>query len=467
MMTRHRIFSTAFLLTAAFLTFFPLRAGDYETLYKDLPVALPEPSLPSIPAFTLTLTDFGAVGDGITDNTAAFEKAISALSKKGGGHLVVPAGIFLTGPIVLKDRTDLHLERGALILLSPDKTAHIRKGKVQPGISASNRSDVSITGDGIIDGNGEWWRGVKRGKVSNVEWGDFRRMGGTITEDGQIWYPFDLKVFPNVAVTAPEQEKMRTHLVRFTDCERVLVQGVTLQHAPKFHLVPQRCRQVVIDGVTVRCPWNAQNGDGIDLMNSQDVLVTRCRVDVGDDGICLKGGVGEAGVQDGPCARILVTENIVFRAHGGFVIGSDFSGGMEDIVVCRNTFSGTDTGLRFKSASGRGGKCRAIRISDIIMTDIRDAAVSFRTSYVDMPVGRTEAVVRQTSGFVPEFSDIQISRVICRDTRIAVAAKGTLEMVHDIVLSDCVFFYSETAMRLDDPASIHFENVRFETFEKN
>ena len=354
-----------------------------------------------------------------------------------------------------------------MILLNPDKTAHLLKGKVQPGISASKRSDISITGEGIIDGNGEWWRGVKRGKVSDVEWAEFRRMGGTVTDDGQIWYPFDLKSFPNIVQTALEQEKLRTHLVRFTDCERVLVQGVTLQNAPKFHLVPQRCRQVVIDGVSVRCPWNAQNGDGIDLMNCQDVLVTRCRVDVGDDGICLKGGVGEAGVQAGPCARILIVDNIVFRAHGGFVIGSEFSGGMHDIFVYRNTFSGTDTGLRFKSAPGRGGNCRNIRISDIIMSDIREAAVIFETSYADRPVGSAEAVKQRRSDFVPDFSDIQVRRVTCRDARTAVVSTGTLEMIHDVTLTDCVFFYTETATRIDDAAMIRFDKVRFETFVNN
>ena len=244
-------------------------------------------------------------------------------------------------------------------------------------------------------------------------------------------------------------------------------QGVTLQNAPKFHLVPQRCRQVVIDGVSARCPWNAQNGDGIDLMNCQDVLVTRCRVDVGDDGICLKGGVGEAGVQAGPCARIVIADNIVFRAHGGFVIGSEFSGGMHDIFVYRNTFSGTDTGLRFKSAPGRGGNCRNIRISDIIMSDIREAAVIFETSYADRPVGSAEAVKQRRSDFVPDFSDIQVRRVTCRDARTAVVSTGTLEMIHDVTLTDCVFFYTETATRIDDAAMIRFDKVRFETFVNN
>ena len=248
------------------------QAGDYAHLYQNLP----EPQVPQIPATRVSLPDFGGCADGIGLNTDAFRKAVSALEKQGGGHLDVPAGIWLTGPIGLKSRIDLHLERGAIILFTPEKEAFLKDGKMVPGITASKREDVSITGEGIIDGNGEWWRAVKRGKVSDTEWKDYLRMGGTVAEEGSLWYPFDLTHFPNVAPSYREQERLRTHLVRFTDCKRVLVQGVTLQNSPKFHLVPQRCQQVIIDGVTVRCPWNAQNGDGIDLMNSQDVLVTRC-----------------------------------------------------------------------------------------------------------------------------------------------------------------------------------------------
>ena len=440
-------------------------AGDYEALYKNLPVAIPEPALPVIPDRTVVLTDFGAMGDGIADNTQAFEKAVAALDKQGGGHLVVPAGIFLTGPVVLKDHMDLHLERGALILLSPDKAAHLRKGKIVPGISASKRTDVSITGEGIIDGNGQWWRGVKRSKVSDVEWNAFQRMGGTVTEDGSLWYPYDLKAYPNIADSYAAQEKMRTHLIRFTDCQRVRVQGVTIQNSPKFHLVPQRCSDVVIDGVTVRCPWNAQNGDGIDLMQCARVLVTRCSVDVGDDGICMKGGAGASALQYGPCQDILIVDNTVFHAHGGFVIGSEFSGGMYRIVVQRNTFSGTDTGLRFKSAPLRGGKCGDIFISDIYMTDIQDEAVVFETSYADRPVGRDDAVAAQVDEFVPEFSDIHIRRVVCRGARTAIAATGTLAMIHDITLEDCTFFYSEEATRISDPAMIRLDRVRLETWK--
>ena len=423
-----------------------------------------EVALVVIPDRQVTLTDFGGVSDGVTSNTEAFRKAIAALDKQGGGTLLVPEGVFLTGPIVLKNCIDLHLERGAVILLSPDKREFLEKGKVRPGISASKRHDVRISGEGIIDGNGAWWRAVKRSKVSDTEWKEFLKMGGTVTDDGTLWYPFGLKAFPDIADSYLEQEKMRTHLVRFTDCERVCVTGVTIQNSPKFHLVPQHCTDVTIDGVTVRCPWNAQNGDGIDIMQCQRVVVTHCTVDVGDDGICLKGGAGEKSLAAGPCKDILIEYNTVFHAHGGFVIGSEFSGGMENITVRHNTFCGTDTGLRFKSAPERGGKTRNIVIHDIQMTDIRDEAIVFQTDYADRPAGFDSNQPAQTQNFLPDFSDIHISRVVCRGCATAVRASGTLATVHDITLKDCTIFYHEKAAVLDDPQMIRMDNVRFLTF---
>ena len=446
-------------------------AGDYAKYYTDVSgrtgISLTEPQTPGIPDNTLNISDFGATPDGITLNTEAFASAIKALTKLGGGHLIVPAGIWLTGPIELKDRIDLHLDRNALILFSPDRRLFIKDGKTLPCIRASKRTDISITGEGIIDGNGEWWRAVKRGKVSDVEWKDYKRMGGTEADAGKLWYPFDLKDQPNIAPDFKTQEKMRTHMVRLTDCERVLIKGVTLQNSPKFHLIPTRCKQLIIDGITVRCPWNAQNGDGIDLSYCQDVLVANCMVDVGDDGICLKAGGGQKALEYPPVTRVLIRNNTVFHAHGGFVIGSEFSAGIEDIVVMDNTFSGTDTGLRFKSAPGRGGKTSRIRISNIYMSDIRDQAIVFETTYMDVPVG-TAGKKDSEAGFLPEFTDITISNVTCRDARIGISIKGTPQMIHDITMENATLFCTEKKAEIDweafSPGSIKLVNVSLLTY---
>lgn len=423
-----------------------------------------KPELPSIPDNSVSVLEYGAVPDGITLNTEAFAKAVAAVGKMGGGRIVVPAGIYLSGNIVLKDCMDLHLENGAVLLQSPDKKDSWDGKSIKPFISASKRHDVSISGSGIIDGNGQWWRPVKRSKVSDVEWKSYLKKGGTVTEDGSLWYPFNLKNYENLGADYKAQERLRTHLVRFTDCSKVAVTGVTLQNSPKFHLVPQRCKDVTIDGVTVRCPWNAQNGDGIDIMQSQNVLITRCTVDVGDDGICLKAGAGAKGLEKGPCKNIVIENNTVFHAHGGFVIGSEFSGGMEDIIVRNCVFSGTDTGLRFKSAPERGGKCSNIRISDIVMTDIKDEAVVFQTDYADRPAGHDDNQAATTQNFLPDFTDIVIDNVTCRGCSTAVKAKGPLSQIHGITIRNSVFFYEDKGLDTDYPKAISLENVKLKTY---
>lgn len=450
-------------------------AKDYGTYYGNLPVQMPVVSAPSIPDNTVNIKDFGGVGDGQTLNTEAFRKAISALEKQGGGHLVVPAGIWMSGLISLKDNIDLHLEKNAVLMASPDKSLFVKEkdgkkdSKCTPMINASKRRNISITGSGVIDGNGAYWRPVKRSKVSDAEWKEFLNMGGTVVEDGKLWFPFNLKGYGNIADTPEKQEKMRTHLIRLTDCENVLVEGVTIQNSPKFHLIPTRCTNVIVDGVTIRCPWNAQNGDALDISSCRNVLIVNNTIDAGDDGICMKGGAGESGVKYGPCENILIENNAVFHAHGGFVIGSEYSGGMKNIVVRNNRFSGTDTGLRFKSGIGRGGKTEGIYISDIYMTDIKDDAVVFECTYMDKKYSVKEdkdggqAAVPADAPFVPDFSDIHISNVTCRNVKTAVSVTGLpgLECVHNVTIDNSTFYYTKQAKEFKDNPEITITNTKF------
>lgn len=450
-------------------------ANDYSKYYQNLPVAMPQPTVPTIPANRVSLLDCGGKGDALTMNTEAFSKAISKLAKMGGGHLDVPAGIYLTGLISLKDNIDLHLEKNAVIvfsedkndLIKTDKATGVKEGRASTAITASKRSNISITGEGCIDGNGEWWRAVKRGKVSDVEWKQYREMGGTVSAKGDLWYPFDLKNQPNVASSMEAQEKYRNHLIRFTDCQNVLLQGITLLNSPRFHFVPTRCQNVVIDGITVKCPWNAQNGDALDITCCKNVLIVNNVIDAGDDGICMKGGAGEAGVKAGPCENINIQDNTVYHAHGGFVIGSEFSGGMKNILVRNNTFQGTDAGLRFKSAVKRGGKTENIFIDHIYMTDITGDAITFETTYWDNHVGAKQqsSSTVQKAEFVPEFKDIHISNVYVRGCKNGIVAHGEKGMIHDITVKDCNIFYNKQAQDIDNTCDVKVENVNFSTFK--
>ncbi len=461
------LFCLSFILSAT-----AFAGNDYREYYQNMPKPMPQVTAPVIPSNTVSITEVGGIGDGITMNTEAFKKAISKLNKLGGGHLNVPAGIYVTGLISFKDNIDLHLEKNAIIVASPDKNDHykiedgVKDDKPTPLINASKRKNISITGEGVIDGNGKYWRAVKRGKNSDTEWNQYKEMGGTISAKGDLWYPFNIKHFDNIAESAEAQEGLRTHLIRFTDCQNVLIQGVTVMNSPKFHIVPQRCQNVIIDGVTVKCPWNAQNGDAIDIGNCKNVLIVNNTIDAGDDGICMKGGAGAKGVEYGPCENINIQDNVVFHAHGGFVIGSEFSGGMKNILVRNNRFNGTDTGLRFKSAVKRGGETSDIYIDHIYMTDIKDEAIVFQCDYWDNHVGATAKAKPAAQEYVPNFKDIHISDVICRGAGTAVSAHGEPGMIHDITIDNSTFFYNEKGQDIDANSKITLTNVKFNTFTK-
>ncbi|MCI6829495.1 MAG: glycosyl hydrolase family 28 protein [Prevotella sp.] len=427
-------------------------AKDYAKYYQNLPTEVKPVVEVVIPDNEVSITDFGGVGDGQTLNTEAFRKAISALVKKGGGRVVVPQGVWLTGPIAFKDNIELRIEKNAIVMFSPDKSLYIDKdgnsSRVEPCIKASKRKNIAITGEGIIDGNGAQWRPVKRSKVSDVEWKRFKEMGGVERNNGQLWYPWDMKDgSPNLGDTPEAQEKRRNDLVRFTDCENILFEGVTFQNSPRFHVHPLNSRNIIIDGITVRCPWNAQNGDAIDISDCHLVLIVNSIVDAGDDGLCMKSGKYKENALVNGCEDILIQDNTVYHAHGGFVIGSENICGTRRLVVRQCRFSGTDTGLRFKSGIGRGGETEKVYISDVVMTDINDQAIVFQCDYVDRPAGTAPLQLPRggesqsantaqpkasprgglegaSGAYIPRFHDIHINNVVCRGAGTGIYAHG-------------------------------------------
>jgi polygalacturonase len=451
---------------------------QYAKYYEHLPIDIRPVKSPTIPDNEVSIKETGGVGDGITLNTEAFAKAVSMLAAQGGGRLVVPQGIWLTGPIRLESNIELHLKRNAIIQMAPDKRLFIDpqrpNGKCLPGISAEGCHDIAITGDGIIDGNGADWYYVKRGKLSDVEWKARLDRGGKLEDNGSQWFPWQLKSgYPDIAETALKQERRRNDLVRIYNCENVLLKNVTIQNSPRFHVHPYYCRNLIIDGIKVRCPWNQQNGDGIDLTDCHQVLLVRTMVDVGDDGLCFKSDPPKKGLISGN-EDIVVEDNLVRHAHGGFVMGSNTSSGMRRMVVRNNTFCETDTGLRFKSGIGRGGKTEQIFISDILMMDIAHEAIVFQCDYADKAPGETKDqysrkdYLKQFTAdqrqWTPDFQDIRISDITCRGTQTAVKAAGLpgMDCVHDIHISNARFVFNKTGNAIDtETTKINLENVEF------
>ncbi|KAA8785734.1 polygalacturonase [Paenibacillus sp. 4624] len=420
-----------------------------------------EVDLPVIPDNDFHITEYGAVGDGLTDNTEAFRLVIAACADAGGGRIIIPAGVWLTGPIVLRSRIELHVQAGALVTFSQDfnKYSLIASSfegwqvvRCQSPIDADGLEDIAITGEGIWDGGGEAWRPVKRSKMTAAQWKRLLASGGVVEEsnttDEQIWWPSQSAMDGSAIAEKLYQEKvrdltaheeirdfLRPNMVSLRRCKRVLLEGPTFQNSPAWNLHPWACEHVTIRKVNVRNPWFSQNGDGLDIESCRHVLVEQSMFDVGDDAICMKSGKDAEGRELGmPSEYVTIRDCTVYHGHGGFVIGSEMSGGVRHVRVTDCTFIGTDIGLRFKSARGRGGVVEDIQIERIYMKDIIMEAISFSFFYANMEgSARGGDLAKEVSEETPVFRDIRISDVVCAGADTALFVSGLPEMPLDSV----------------------------------
>ncbi len=466
-------------------------ANKETDVYANLPFEMPKVELPAIPAREASIVDFGAVGDGMTLNTEAIQATIDNLAEQGGGKVVVPDGIWFTGPIVLKDNIELNLSNHAMILFSPDQSLYplteiifegLNTWRMQSPISARGVKNVAITGGGVIDGSGDAWRMVKQSKVTESAWKKLVASGGIV--DGTNWFPTesyyrgqkgatDQNVNENMKTKEdfePIRDFLRPVLVAIHNCDNVLLQGVTFQNSPCWTVHPAICTNLTIDGVTVRCPAYAQNGDGLDIESCKNVLVINSSIDAGDDAICIKSGKNEDGRKRGiPCENVIVQNCIVFHGHGGFVVGSEMSGGVKNVCVRDLTFSGTDVGLRFKSTRGRGGVVENIFIENITMNNILTDGLLFDLFYggksasealADGDEGEaSDMPFKEVDETTPAFRNIEIKDVRCNGARRAMLFNGLPEMNVENVKVENAWFYTTTGAQINESTNVSLKNV--------
>ena len=432
--------------------------NPYRKFTEKLPFQMPEVSAPVIPDRQVSLKSFGAVGDGLTLNTKAFSKAIDALSKKGGGRLVVPQGVWFTGPIVLKSNIELYLEDGAVIQFSGDEELYpiintsfegLDTRRCQSPLSANGAENIAITGHGVIDGNGQFWRPVKRSKVTDAQWKEIMEQPGGMEMKKGYWVPNqgyvqgETGANMNVPNAQTEEEWnaikrfLRPVMISLVNCKNVLLQGVIFQNSPAWNIHPLMCENIIIDNVLARNPSYAQNGDALDLESCKNALIVNSKFDAGDDGICIKSGKDADGRKRGiPCENVVVDGCTVFAGQGGFVVGSEMSGGVKNILVENCQFLGTDVGLRFKSTRGRGGIVENIYINNVSMTDIKTDAITFNMYYGGKSVAEMLAdgdnpdnVTKQpVTEETPIFRNIDIKNVVCNGAGRAMEFNGLPEM---------------------------------------
>ncbi len=441
---------------------------------------------------TFNIVSYGAVSSAKTLNTTAIQQAIDMAAKQGGGVVRIPSGFFVTGAITLRSNINLHLDPGAVLQFSSDAAQYplvrtswegVEAIRAQSPISAKGERNIAITGSGIIDGAGEAWRPVKKGKLTAGEWEKLVRSGGVLDDKKETWYPTERALKgskldqPGVVAAGFTEAKaeeikefLRPNMISLRECEQILLEGVTFQNSPAWNIHPLLCKHLTVENISVKNPWFAQNGDGIDIESCEYVSVKNSRFDVGDDGICLKSGKDAEGRKRGrPSAHIMIENCVVFHGHGGVVVGSEMSGGVHDLFVSNCQFLGTDVGLRFKTARGRGGVVENVFIQDISMKNIAGEAILFDMYYQGKdPVatygnGDATPVIQAmpVDEGTPQFKNIFVDRVVAKGAETGLLIRGLPEMpIHHIQLSN-LDIEAKQSYRVIEATDIQLTNTRF------
>ena len=489
-MTRFALLAGVAVALAALPPSFTLAQASRAAAGQPAPPTLPAVRQVHFRADTFNIEKYGAVADGQTLNTQAFQQAIMACTQAGGGTVRVPAGLWLTGPIVLQNNVNLHLAAGALVQFTTDhrqypliKTSWEGEDAMrsQAPVSGVGLTNIAITGNGTLDGAGDSWRPVKKSKLNEGEWKKLVASGGVLNEKKDSWYPSAASLKGNMQAAAGTLTKslnpadfadirdfLRPNMLSLTDCKQILLEGFTIQNSPAWTIHPLLCQDITVRRVTARNPWYGQNTDAIDVESCRNGVLDDCVFSVGDDGLCIKSGRDEEGRRRGvPTENFLIQNCKVYSAHGGFVIGSEMSGGVRNLVVRNCTFQGTDVGLRFKTARGRGGMVENIWVDGITMTDIAGQAILFDMYYMAKdPVPQagessTPPVIaaQPLNEGTPQFQHFYIRNVVCKGAETAILVRGLPEMsIKDISLENLVI-EAHKGLICQEAENIRFKNV--------
>ncbi|MDB4914793.1 MAG: glycoside hydrolase family 28 [Gemmatimonadetes bacterium] len=412
---------------------------------------------PTFPKRDFAITRYGAVAGGAIDCTAAIRDAIAACAKAGGGRVVVDGGVFLTGPVVLESKVNLHVARGATLRFTRETAKYLPAVLTRfegteimnysPFIYAFEASDIAITGEGTLDGNADarnWWlwKGGNNRKPGDPDPRPAHDRLLRMAEDG---VPVAQRVFG-------EGDFVRPNFIQPYRCKNVLIEGVTIRNSPMWEINPVLCTNVTVRHVDIDS--HGPNNDGCDPESCRDVLIEHCTFNTGDDCIAIKSGRNADGRRiNVPSENIIIRDCTMKDGHGGVTIGSEISGGVRYVFAERCTMDSTrlDRALRLKNNAMRGGTLEHIYMRDVQVGELADSVLQVDFLYEEGAKGP----------FVPVVRDVELLRVTSRKSKYGVYLvaydKATID---DIRLIDCTFDGVAQGDKVDHVTNLTRKNMR-------
>jgi unsaturated rhamnogalacturonyl hydrolase len=427
----------------------------YAIGWESVPGILARIKAPEFPARDFVITDYGAIAGESNDCTVAIAKAIDACHAAGGGRVVVPTGVFVTGAVHLKSHVNLHLADDATLKFSTDPAKYlpvvftryegVEVMNYSPFIYAFEQENIAVTGKGTLDGSASdanWWAWARRG--ANREPAPGRRSAALLNDMGERGTPVKERVFG-------EGQFLRPNFIQPYRCNNVLIEGVTIHNSPMWEINPVLCTNVTVRGVNILS--HGPNNDGCDPESSYDVLIENCVFDTGDDCIAIKSGRNNDGRRVNVAAENIIVRNCTMKdGHGGVVMGSEISGHCRNVFVenCKMDSPNLDRALRFKDNARRGGIIENVFMRNCEVGRVREAVLTIDFMYEEGTNGMYRPIVRNVA-----LENVK-SEASPRVMWIAAFPGSTID---NIRFADCVFRGLTAAEMMSNAGSISFQNV--------
>ncbi|MFL6227192.1 MAG: glycoside hydrolase family 28 protein [Pyrinomonadaceae bacterium] len=465
------------LLLSALQTFYPVRAtatqpraaartrasnGVRAVGWDAVPAILARIKPPRFPARDFKITDYGALSGGTSDSTEAIRKAIAACHAAGGGRVVVPAGVFLTGAIHLQSNVNLYVSEGATLKFSTDPAKYLPvvytrfEGtecmNYSPLIYAFEQENIAVTGTGTLDGSASdenWWAWNRKG--ANGADAPARASIRRLIDFGERGVPVSERVFG-------QGHYLRPVFIQPYRSKNVLIEGVHIVNSPMWEINPVLSVNVTVRGVKINS--HGPNNDGCDPESSRDVLIEDCVFDTGDDCIAIKSGRDNDGRRVGAPAENIIIRNCTMKdGHGGVVIGSEISGHCRNVFVenCRMDSPNLDRALRFKNNARRGGVVENVFMRNVEIGRVAEAVLTVDFLYETGAAGPYKPVLRNV-----ELSNVRSTS----SPRVMWVMAFPGSVVDDVRFVDCTFRGVETAEVMQNAGSVTFRNVNIEPAKK-